>query len=169
MDKLVSGPAQRDERLFLVVDGGPDGGLRLLVNDRPRVVGRGRDADLVLRDPATSRRHAEVRAEKGVMYIVALSGVAPLLVDGRATEQATLVRGARVLIGQTWLRVESGTEDKKVDLSESTSSDVKTLLTGAALDVRALATLFALVESLDAAEDTSVLEANVQIGRRSTT
>ena len=162
MDNVVNGPAQRDERLFLVVEGGPEGGLRLLLDDKPRIVGRGRDADLVLHDPAASRRHAEVRREDGAIHVVTLSGAAPLLVDGRATERATLVSGARVLLGQTWLRVESAPAEQEADLPSSASSDVKTLLTGAALDVRALATLFALVEGLDAAEDTSALLANVQ-------
>ena len=63
--------------------------------------------DLVLTDLAVSRRHAEVRADGGAVRVATLPGVAPLLLDGQATERATLARGARLLIGQTWLRVES--------------------------------------------------------------
>jgi len=109
MDNRVNEGVPRDERLFLVVDGGgPDGGRRLLlVEGEPRIVGRARDADLVLTDLAVSRRHAEVRADGGAVRVATLPGVAPLLLDGQATERATLARGARLLIGQTWLRVES--------------------------------------------------------------
>jgi DNA-binding NtrC family response regulator/pSer/pThr/pTyr-binding forkhead associated (FHA) protein len=162
MDKAVSEAAQHADRLFLVVEGGPDSGLKLLLDEKPRIVGRGRDVDLVLRDPSASRRHAEARVEGGLVHLAALAGVTPFLLDGRATERATLPRGARILIGQTWLRVESSDAPARPELANSETSDVKTLLTGAALDVRALAALYALVESLDKAEGTSALETTVQ-------
>ncbi|MGO8994927.1 MAG: sigma 54-interacting transcriptional regulator [Polyangiaceae bacterium] len=161
----VNAGLQADERVFLVVEGGPDHGLRLLLDEKPRIVGRGRDVDLVLHDPSTSRRHAEVRVERGVVHVAVMSGVAPFLLDGRTMERATLPRGARILLGQTWLRVETAPDPDGAGGARSLStdsSDVKTLLTGTALDVRALAALFALVEILDAAKEAAALGVGIE-------
>lgn len=43
---------------FLTIHGGPEDGMALLLSARPVVLGRRADSDIVVDDPAVSRRHA---------------------------------------------------------------------------------------------------------------
>ena len=144
----------------LHVVAGADLGSRIEVDRRPRSVGRGRDADLVLRDRTVSRRHLEVVAVDEALRVAVFADAAPFVVDGRPLLSFDAQPGDRIMLGNTVLLVATGAsvEGRASEPGEHAASDVKTLLTGAALDVRGLAGVFALVEALDAATDPASLK-----------
>jgi hypothetical protein len=72
------------------------------------VIGRGNDADLRIDDPGVSRKHIEIRVEDpqdlgGAPRISVhdLGSTTGVLVNGKRVEQATLVDGATIRIGNT--------------------------------------------------------------------
>jgi hypothetical protein len=72
------------------------------------VIGRGNDADLRIDDPGVSRKHIEIRVEDpqdhgGAPRISVhdLGSTNGVLVNGKRVEQATLVDGATIRIGNT--------------------------------------------------------------------
>lgn len=71
------------------------------------VVGRGNDADLRVNDPGVSRRHVEFRvtddAQGPRVSVHDLGSTNGVLVNGRKVEDATLVDGAEIRIGNTTL------------------------------------------------------------------
>ena len=73
------------------------------------VVGRGSEADLRINDPGVSRRHVEIRVQRGGDRIrveaVDLGSTNGTVVDGRRVQQALLHDGSSVLIGNTTLVV----------------------------------------------------------------
>jgi pSer/pThr/pTyr-binding forkhead associated (FHA) protein len=143
----------------LEVIGGQDHGARLRVDEAVRTVGRARDADLVLRDVGVSRRHLQVvRTERGVSLAVC-PNAAPFIVDGRPVRSFEAKPGDRVLVGNTVLVVVVDAEGGELPHDDAINTNVVTLLTGVGADVRGLAAVHALIESLDSAEDASSLEA----------
>ena len=71
---------------------------------RQRVVlGRSRDCDIELADPNVSRRHAEVRQEGTVYWIVDLESTNGTEVNGERTTRARLEDGDRITLGSTEL------------------------------------------------------------------
>jgi DNA-binding NtrC family response regulator len=144
-------------KLGLQVVLGQDHGARLAVDDAIRTVGRARDADLILHDLSVSRHHVQVTAADDGVSIVACSGAAPFAVNGRASASETLRLGDEIVVGNTTLRVV--VLDAISAQLPIGGTDVRTLLTGAAVDVRGLAAVHALIESLDRATVTSDAEA----------
>lgn len=71
------------------------------------VVGRGNDADLRVNDPGVSRRHVEFRVTEDAhgprVSVHDLGSTNGVLVNGRKVEDATLVDGAEIRIGNTTL------------------------------------------------------------------
>lgn len=71
------------------------------------VVGRGNDADLRVNDPGVSRRHVEFRVtdhgQGPRVSVHDLGSTNGVLVNGRKVEDATLVDGAEIRIGNTTL------------------------------------------------------------------
>ena len=72
------------------------------------VVGRGNEADLRIDDPGISRRHIEIRVEEGrdptaapQITVHDLGSTNGVSVNGKRVEQATLVDGATIRIGNT--------------------------------------------------------------------
>ncbi len=147
-------------RYFLEVISGENHGARLPLDGRVRTIGRARSADLVLSDLSVSRNHAQVLAtDEGVQFVVC-DGAAPLVIDGRATRAFEGGAGAKVVLGKTTLAVVAEPIDGPISPRHAPGrTDVRTLLTGVAADVRGLAALHALVEALDRAQDLPTLEA----------
>jgi pSer/pThr/pTyr-binding forkhead associated (FHA) protein len=74
----------------------------------PFDVGRGRELDLVLRDPEVSRRHARFESRDGVVYVDDLKSSNGTFLNGRRVTEAIEVRtGDMVDVGTTRLLVES--------------------------------------------------------------
>jgi hypothetical protein len=63
------------------------------------LIGRLDDSDVVLSDPETSRRHAEVRRENGEFVLQDLGSTNGTLVNDEAVQERTLREGDRIGIG----------------------------------------------------------------------
>jgi FhaA, N-terminal domain/FHA domain len=107
---MVYSPDREARRL----DPGLDRRQALLVGDGRRnvlggsrvVVGRSREADIVLADPNVSRRHAEFRRDESGWHVVDLGSTNGIKVNGRRVDQAGLSPGDQITIGVTDLTFE---------------------------------------------------------------
>jgi hypothetical protein len=91
-----------DRRQALLVGGG----RRNVLSGNRVVVGRSREADIVLQDPNVSRRHAELRKDDGGWQIVDLGSTNGIKVNGRRVDNQPLHPGDQVTIGVTDLTFE---------------------------------------------------------------
>jgi hypothetical protein len=91
-----------DRRQALLVGGG----RRNVISGDRVVLGRSREADIVLQDPNVSRRHAELRREDGGWQIVDLGSTNGIKVNGRRTTSQPLRPGDQITIGVTDLTFE---------------------------------------------------------------
>jgi DNA-binding NtrC family response regulator len=145
-------------RLALVVTRGPDEGARLNVDGELRIVGRARDADLVLSDLSVSRRHLDVQAVAGALRVRSLPESAPFVRDDTAMRETELPAGAAITVGTTVLSVVLQAVTGATRLPRVERTDARTLLHGAAIDVKGLAAITALMTSLDEAKDRGAAE-----------
>ncbi len=77
-----------------------EGGRAENVGSRGAVIGRSRDADVVLDDPNVSRRHAEVRPSGGSWIVNDLGSTNGIKVNGRRVDgPQSLKRGDVIEIG----------------------------------------------------------------------
>jgi hypothetical protein len=91
-----------DRRQALLVGGG----RRNVLSGNRVVLGRSREADIVLQDPNVSRRHAELRREDGSWQIVDLGSTNGIKVNGRRVDNQPLRPGDQITIGVTDLTFE---------------------------------------------------------------
>jgi hypothetical protein len=82
------------------------GGRRRMLSGDHLVLGRSREADLVLDDPNVSRRHAELRREGDRWSIADLGSTNGVKVNGRRVERAELDPGDEILLGTLELSFE---------------------------------------------------------------
>ena len=82
------------------------GGRRNVLSGSRVVIGRSREADIVLQDPNVSRRHAELRREDGGWQVVDLGSTNGIKVNGRRVDHQPLRPGDQVTIGVTDLTFE---------------------------------------------------------------
>jgi len=81
-------------------------GRRNVLGGNRVVVGRSREADIVLADPNVSRRHAELRRDESGWQVVDLGSTNGIKVNGRRVDQAGLTPGDQLTIGVTDLTFE---------------------------------------------------------------
>jgi hypothetical protein len=91
-----------DRRQALLVGGG----RRNVLSGNRIVLGRSREADIVLQDPNVSRRHAEVRRDETGWQIVDLGSTNGIKVNGRRVDNQPLTPGDEITIGVTDLTFE---------------------------------------------------------------
>jgi pSer/pThr/pTyr-binding forkhead associated (FHA) protein len=91
----------RSARAMLVGEG-----RRRVLSGDTVVVGRSREADVVLEDPNVSRKHAELRREDGRWAIADLGSTNGVKVNGRLVERAWLESGDEILLGTSRLQFE---------------------------------------------------------------
>ena len=91
-----------DRRRALLVGGG----RRNVLSGNRVVLGRSREADIVLQDPNVSRRHAELRREDGGWQVVDLGSTNGIKVNGRRVDNQPLRPGDQITIGVTDLTFE---------------------------------------------------------------
>jgi predicted component of type VI protein secretion system len=91
-----------DRRQALLVGGG----RRNVLSGSRVVLGRSREADIVLQDANVSRRHAEVRRDEGGWQIVDLGSTNGIKVNGRRVDNQPLTPGDEITIGVTDLTFE---------------------------------------------------------------
>jgi Protein of unknown function (DUF3662)/FHA domain len=94
-------PAEERRQALLV-----GGGRRNVLSGSRVVVGRSREADIVLQDPNVSRRHAELRRDDGGWQIVDLGSTNGIKVNGRRVDNQPLNAGDQITIGVTDLTFE---------------------------------------------------------------
>jgi hypothetical protein len=81
-------------------------GRRNVLSGSRVVIGRSREADIVLQDPNVSRRHAELRRDEGGWQVVDLGSTNGIKVNGRRVDHQPLRPGDQVTIGVTDLTFE---------------------------------------------------------------
>lgn len=91
-----------DRRQALLVGGG----RRNVLSGSRVVVGRSREADIVISDPNISRRHAELRRGDEGWQIVDLGSTNGIKVNGRRVDQQALQPGDQITVGVTDLTFE---------------------------------------------------------------
>jgi len=75
------------------------GGKRRMLSGERLVLGRSREADLVVDDPNVSRRHAELRRDGEDWRIVDLGSTNGVKVNGRRVDETRLEPGDGILLG----------------------------------------------------------------------
>ncbi|WP_394840388.1 sigma 54-interacting transcriptional regulator [Pendulispora rubella] len=149
----------------LVVARGPDAGTQLIVNDQVKIVGRSRDAHLVLTDETVSRHHFHVHATEHGVYVRACEGAAPLTVHEREVLEADVSIGDSIVVGDTVMvvvRVLDEDAGAGPVSYRGTTMNLPALLSGEAAEVRALAAVFALNRAIANVESISQLEAALE-------
>jgi hypothetical protein len=71
-------------------------------------IGRGADSDLRIDDPGISRHHAEIRQQGGDVVIVDTGSTNGIVIDNQRVEQARLVDGVRIQLGNTTVVFHAG-------------------------------------------------------------
>lgn len=87
-----------DTRMLLRGVGGPYHG-RSIPLDRPRLVGRGREADILADEASVSQRHARMERHGDRVLLRDLDSAEGSLVNGRRVRHAALVPGDQVVFG----------------------------------------------------------------------
>jgi pSer/pThr/pTyr-binding forkhead associated (FHA) protein len=98
----------------VVVETGFYEGLEWPLGDARVVVGRGREADLVLSEPTISRSHAAVERVAGKWFVADLNSTNGTLVNGTRTTRAALADGDEIQLGRLVLRVRLAHEADEV-------------------------------------------------------
>ena len=68
------------------------------------VIGRSRECDIRLADANVSRRHAEIRHEDGLYWVIDLGSTNGTELNGRRIERAQLSDGDHITLGATEIR-----------------------------------------------------------------
>jgi pSer/pThr/pTyr-binding forkhead associated (FHA) protein len=90
------------------VRSGPDSGSKFALETSPLYVGRAPDNGIVVKDPATSRRHARFELRGQDYLVVDLGSANGTLVDGKRVVEQVLAAGAIVTMGQNEFVVSIG-------------------------------------------------------------
>jgi pSer/pThr/pTyr-binding forkhead associated (FHA) protein len=101
------------------ISGKYQGGEFPIVNDKPIIVGRSSDLDMVLVEDMVSRKHARITMQQDQIWIEDLGSTNGSFVNGEKIKRARLKEGDRVLIGTSILKVIAGEGAARPD------SDVK--------------------------------------------
>ena len=96
--------------LFLRVESGFYEGLEWSLDRPSTVIGRGRNADLILSEATISRAHAMVGFKGKQLFVQDLDSTNGTLVNGTREHQAELENGDEVRMGRLVLRIWSREE-----------------------------------------------------------
>ncbi len=98
--------------IHLIVEEGPDKGREVTLPPSGARMGRSSESDVSLADPLLSRQHCrfEFRPD-GALWVADLASANQTLVNDTAVDEHSLVKGDRVTIGDTVLRVIATTAD----------------------------------------------------------
>jgi len=89
-------------------------GQRYLLTGQVTVLGRDKDADIVIDDPGVSRRHLEIRVTPAGVIATDLGSTNGLFVEGHQVPAATLLDGNTLTIGRTQIIYWEGTPQGQV-------------------------------------------------------
>jgi DNA-binding NtrC family response regulator len=130
-----------------VIVGGDSPSAPFALKEEAQLLGRAPEAPLRVADPRVSREHADISVADRQVRVRCRPGAAPVLVAGVETRDAIAAVGQQIVIGETVFEVIAGPSPSP---SEG-ATELKTLLGGAASDVRGLSAILALTEALDGA------------------
>ena len=82
-------------------------GTRLEIGAEPLTIGRLPECDIVVSDPAVSRRHAEVRRRDGQFVVVDLDSTNGTRVNGAGVKDRVLADGDEIRVGTVSMRFEA--------------------------------------------------------------
>ena len=146
-------------RALVTVLKGPDRGAELLV-DRPRTrIGTGGECDLVLGDPAVSRRHAEISVEERGFVLRDLDSTNGTLLGGARLGEVVLTGPATLVLGGTTVRFEPRDDTVEIPLSARGSFGG---LIGQSLAMRRV---FAVLEQVAPSDSTILLTGETGTGK----
>jgi pSer/pThr/pTyr-binding forkhead associated (FHA) protein len=106
--KVPTAPAPRPgERSFVLrfISGKYQGGEFPLASDKPVIVGRSSDLEMVLIEDMVSRKHARISMQGDQIWIEDLGSTNGTFVNGEKIKRARLKEGDRVLIGTSILKL----------------------------------------------------------------
>src|SRR6202051_195669 len=109
--KAQTAPAPRPgARSYVLrfISGKYQGGEFPIQPDKPIVVGRSRDLDMVLVEDMVSRKHARIAMQTDQIWIEDLGSTNGTFVNGEKIKRARLKEGDRVLIGTSILKLIAG-------------------------------------------------------------
>ncbi|MCL2778944.1 MAG: DUF4388 domain-containing protein [Polyangiaceae bacterium] len=111
--KVTTSPPVRsatgEQSYFLrFISGKYQGGEFPLVNDKPIVVGRSSELDMVLVEDMVSRKHARIIMQQDQIWIEDLGSTNGTFVNGEKIKRSRLKEGDRILIGTSILKVLGG-------------------------------------------------------------
>ena len=90
----------------LTVTAGPDTGFKFRVKPNAvTAIGRGTDSDIVLDDPATSRKHAHIEFAEGKYVLKDQGSANGTLVNDQRVSEKPLADGDVIKIGQNTLKI----------------------------------------------------------------
>jgi pSer/pThr/pTyr-binding forkhead associated (FHA) protein len=100
-----SGRADPEGQALILVETGFYEGLEWPLQGDRCVVGRGREADLVLSEPTISRSHAAVKRGDGGWVVEDLNSTNGTVVNGTRTTRARIKNGDEIQLGRLVLRL----------------------------------------------------------------
>src|SRR4029079_13024713 len=104
--------APRSRLALRFISGKYQGGEFPIEENRPIVVGRSSDLDMVLVEEMVSRKHAKIELRDGKIQIEDLGSTNGTFVNGERIVKGWLKEGDRVLIGSNILKVIVATGDE---------------------------------------------------------
>ncbi len=94
-------PAGAPPKAILIVKSGPDMGFKFRIKPTGvAAVGRDLENEVVLDDPAASRRHAEIEFKDGAYVLTDLGSINGTLVNAERVTSRRLADGDRIVVGQ---------------------------------------------------------------------
>jgi hypothetical protein len=108
--KAPANAASRAARSYVLrfISGKYQGGEFPVTTDKPIVVGRSSDLDMVLVEDMVSRKHARIAMQGDQIWIEDLGSTNGTFVNGEKIKRARLKEGDRVLIGTSILKLIAG-------------------------------------------------------------
>jgi pSer/pThr/pTyr-binding forkhead associated (FHA) protein len=94
----------------LVVRRGPNAGSRFRLDQPVTAAGRHLDSNIILDDITVSRRHAEIRCERGEFRVVDVGSLNGTYVNGEPIHSAVLTNGDEIRLGKFRLMFFGGPE-----------------------------------------------------------
>jgi hypothetical protein len=100
----AAAPSVQKQAYFLVTHAGMTKAHWYSLKDDEIIIGRAKDADIILIDMAVSRHHAIVRYEHGHFTYLDLEPTNPSFINGKAYNEPVLVKdGDEIVVGETRL------------------------------------------------------------------
>ncbi len=156
---LDQGSRQGYPSYELTVLGGPDNGLRQLIDLQGLTVGTGSICQIQLSDPTVSRMHCEVRIVEGTVRVVDLGSTNGVIVNGVRVKEAEVAPNSTIQLGETTLRVDTG--DQLIFMDLSRRSRFGNVL-GASKEMRRL---FTILEKASPSEATVLIQGETGVGK----